>query len=68
MPNRIDVMSPVVETTDAMPRRKAKACTGGIVKINGNIKTRAVPLPKPGNMPTTNPMAIPISIKPKAGH
>jgi hypothetical protein len=68
MPKRIEVRSPVVETTDAIPNRKANACTGSMRKTNGNIRTRAVPLPRPGMMPTTSPMAMPMSMKLKDDH
>jgi hypothetical protein len=59
----MEVRSPAVETTDAIPRRKAKACTGSILKMKGNIRTNAVPLPRPGMSPTTSPMAMPMSMK-----
>ena len=30
MPNRMEVISPVVATTECIPRRKANACTGAM--------------------------------------
>ena len=62
-PKRTEVISPVVPVTAAIPRRKANASTADIVKINGSIKANVVGPPNPGNMPTANPTAIPISIR-----
>ena len=58
-----DVISPVVDVTAVMPSRNAKASTALILKTNGNIKAIAVGPPKPGRIPTTNPIAMPTSIK-----
>ena len=68
MPNRIDVMSPVVLVTAAIPSRNANASTGVIVKTKGSISASVVGPPRPGRIPTAKPMAIPISMRPKAGH
>ncbi len=63
MPNKMDVMSPVVAVTAEMPSRNAKASTACILKISGNIRARVTGPPSPGKMPTTKPMAIPMSIR-----
>ena len=65
--NSTEVMSPVVAVTDIIPRRKAKAPTGVMLKMKGSIKANVVAPPMPGKMPTQNPTAIPISISPKVG-
>jgi hypothetical protein len=64
-PKRIEVMSPVVAVTAAIPRRKAKASTGFIVKMKGSIMAIVVGPPSPGRIPTTNPTAMPTSMRPK---
>jgi hypothetical protein len=68
MPNRIEVMSPVVAVTASMPRRKANASIGVILNTNGSMSARVVGPPSPGRRPTTKPSAMPISISPKVGH
>ena len=60
-------MSPVVLVTANIPRRKANAWTGVILKTNGSMRARVVGPPRPGRMPTAKPMAMPISISPKVG-
>src|SRR5438128_1768214 len=67
MPKRIDVMSPVVLVTAAIPRRNANASTGFILKMNGSMSASVVGPPRPGRMPTAKPIRIPTSIRPKAG-
>ncbi len=68
IPKRIDVMSPVVLVTAAIPRRNANASTGVILKMNGSMSASVVGPPRPGRMPTAKPMAMPISMRPNAGH
>ena len=68
MPNRIDVMSPVVLVTESMPRRNANASTGVILNTKGSMRASVVGPPRPGRIPTVNPMATPISIRPNVGH
>src|SRR6266508_4323376 len=68
IPGRIDVMSPVVAVTASIPRRKANASTGVILKTNGSMSASVVGPPRPGSSPTTKPSAMPISISPKVGH
>ena len=65
--NRTEVMSPVVAVTDIIPRRKANAPTGVMLKMKGSIKANVVAPPIPGKMPTQKPIAMPISIRPKVG-
>ena len=67
IPNRIEVMSPVVLVTAAIPRRNANASTGVILKTKGSMSASVVGPPRPGRMPTAKPIAMPISIRPKAG-
>jgi hypothetical protein len=62
-PKRMEVISPVVPVTADMPRRKAKASTGDILKIKGSIKANVVGPPSPGRMPTIKPTATPIIIR-----
>jgi hypothetical protein len=62
-PKRIEVISPVVFVTVAIPRRKAKASTDFILTIKGSIIARVVGPPNPGSIPTANPIAIPKSIR-----
>ncbi len=64
-PKRIEVMSPVVASTDAMPRRMAKASTGFILTMKGSISAMVAGPPSPGRMPTANPTAIPTIISEK---
>jgi len=68
MPNRMDVMSPVVAVTASMPRRKANASIGVILKTNGSMSASVVGPPSPGRRPTTKPRTMPISISPNVGH
>src|SRR5262245_23767970 len=68
IPKRIEVMSPVVLVTAAIPSRNANASTGFILKMNGSMRARVVGPPRPGRMPTANPMTMPMSIRPNAGH
>jgi len=65
IPNRMDVMSPVVAVTADIPRRNANASTACILKINGSISARVTGPPRPGRMPTANPITMPsiISVK-----
>src|SRR5687767_1688793 len=65
-PNRMDVMSPVVAVTAAMPSRNANASAALMVKMNGNISASVVGPPSPGRMPTTKPSAMPASISASA--
>ena len=67
-PKRTEVISPVVATTECIPKRKANAATGGMSKTKGSIKARVVAPPNPGNNPTMNPMTIPRSIRGNAGY
>ena len=53
----------MVAVTADMPKRKAKASTGVILKMKGSIKARAVGPPRPGRIPTQNPTAMPIIIR-----
>ena len=62
-PNKTDVISPVVAVTAVMPSKKAKASTADILNTNGSIKAIAVGPPRPGKIPTTKPMMMPIIIK-----
>jgi hypothetical protein len=62
-PNRTEVISPVVAVTAVMPSKKAKASTADILNTNGSIKAMAVGPPRPGKIPTTKPMTMPIIIK-----
>ena len=55
--------SAVVAVTAAIPRRKAKASTGDMVKTKGSIMARVVGPPSPGRSPTTKPTAIPTSMR-----
>ena len=61
-------MSPVVLVTASMPSRKANASTGVIRRTKGSMMASVVGPPRPGRMPTANPIATPISISPKEGH
>ena len=63
IPKRIEVMSPVVAVTAAIPSRKAKASTASILKINGSIRARVTGPPRPGKIPTTKPIRIPSIIR-----
>ncbi len=63
IPKSTEVMSPVVFTTQAMPNRKANASTGLILTTKGSIKAMAVGPPRPGRMPTANPMPMPSSMR-----
>ena len=67
MPKRIDVMSPVVFVTASIPRRNANASTGFILRTKGSMRASVVGPPRPGRMPTANPMATPMSISPNVG-
>jgi hypothetical protein len=62
MPNRTEVMSPVVAVTTHMPSRNANAWMGVMSKMNGSISASVTDPPRPGRMPTTKPMAMPASI------
>jgi hypothetical protein len=64
-PKRMEVMSPVVFVTAAIPRRKAKAWTGFILTMKGSIRARVVGPPNPGRIPTAKPIPMPKSINPK---
>ena len=68
IPNRIDVMSPVVAVTASIPSRKANASIGVILNTNGSMRASVVGPPSPGRRPTTKPSAMPISISPNVGH
>jgi hypothetical protein len=67
-PNRTEVMSPVVAATACIPRRKAKASAGDILKMNGNINAKVAAPPMPGRRPTAKPSAMPSIIRLKAFH
>src|SRR5262245_27594775 len=67
MPNRMDVMSPVVFVTASIPSRNAKASTGFILNTKGSMRASVVGPPRPGRIPTAKPMATPISMSPKVG-
>jgi hypothetical protein len=61
-PKSTEVISPVVAVTTAMPRRNAKAWTGSISNVNGSISAKVTAPPRPGRIPTTNPIPTPRSI------
>jgi len=65
IPKSIEVISPVVAVTAAIPSRKEKASTASILKINGSIRASVTGPPRPGRMPTAKPIEIPISMKKK---
>ena len=65
MPKRMEVMSPVVAVTADMPRRKEKASTASILKMNGSISANVTGPPRPGRMPTAKPITMPSSISVK---
>ena len=66
-PNRMEVMSPVVAVTASIPSRKAKADTGSMPNVNGSINASATTPPRPGRIPTVNPIAVPRSISGSVG-
>ena len=63
MPKRMEVMSPVVAVTAIIPSRKENASTASILSWNANPSMRAMVTgpPRPGSMPTANPMRLPSS-------
>ena len=60
MPNRMEVMSPVVAVTAIMPSRKENASTASILSWNANPSMSAMVTgpPRPGSMPTAKPMSV----------
>jgi hypothetical protein len=52
-------MSPVVDVTESIPSRKAKASSGFMSKTNGSISASVTRPPMPGRIPTAKPMRIP---------
>src|SRR5206468_5226799 len=61
-PKSTEVISPVVAVTAVIPRRNAKASTADILNTKGSISAIAVGPPRPGKMPTTKPITMPIII------
>ena len=59
-PKSTEVMSPVVAVTALAPNRKANADVGSMLKVNGSISASATAPPRPGRIPTTNPIATPM--------
>jgi hypothetical protein len=64
----MEVMSPVVLVTAAIPRRKANASKAVILKMKGSMRARVVAPPNPGRIPTVNPITMPRSIRLNVDH
>ncbi len=52
----------MVAVTAVIPRRNANASTADILNTKGSMRAMAVGPPRPGKMPTTKPITMPIII------